>query len=142
MSDDAHAHNSAERLHRSQRQIAEQHEALDRLQTDMQRALDEGALPAIRDALRALSGAAEAHFELEEHAYYPGRSGLSGTFVRRLDELEADHEQLRAELDDLRSALEREDVPNLRAAFSIFATALAEHEASEEKLMEQLAERS
>lgn len=142
MSDDASAHNSQERLERSQRQIAEQHEALDRLQADVQRALEDGGLPAIQESLRALAGAVEAHFELEEHAYYPARSGLSPNFARRLAELESDHEHLRAELEDMRLALVNEGVPALRTAFSIFATAIAEHEAAEEKLMAQLSERA
>lgn len=141
MAEPNHPHHSTERLTRSRRQIEEQHAALDRLQVDLQHALDDGAPRGIEDALRALAGAVEAHFELEEHAYYPDPARLAPEPGSELRALEGEHEQLRAELDDLREALEREGVPALRAAFSIFATALAEHEAREEKLMARLAER-
>lgn len=128
-------------MSRSRRQIAEQHAALDDLQVDVQRALDAGGANAIEDGLRALSGALEAHFELEERAYYPDRSSIGSDFAERLDELEGEHQQLRAELDDLRTAVVEGDVPALRSLFSVFAVALATHEAQEEKVMADLAER-
>jgi hypothetical protein len=129
---------SIERMQRSERQIAEQHSALDRLQVDLQRALEDGADRDVEAALRALEGAVVAHFELEEHAYYPDPAGLPADTAEALRALEGEHEQLRAELEDLRRAYEGEGLPALRTAFSIFATALAEHETREEKLMERL----
>lgn len=129
---------SLERIQRSERQIAEQHAALDRLQVDLQRALENGAERGVEEALRALEGAVVAHFELEEHAYYPDPEALPAGPAEALRALEGEHEQLRAELEDLRRAFEGEGLPALRTAFSIFATALAEHETREEKLMERL----
>jgi len=139
MSDSTQTGPARERVRRSRRQIAEQHASLDRLQTDVQRSLEHGDADGIRSALRALTGSVEAHFELEEHAYYPAADQLSAGQAQTLEALLADHEHLRAELDDLEHALDHEDVPGLRTAYSIFATALADHETREEKLMEEVA---
>lgn len=141
MSDTDESSRSRHRLARSRMQIADQHAGLDGLQVEVQRALDEGDRASIEDAVRALSGALEAHFSLEERAYYPDRATIDAGLANRFDEFEGEHEQLRAELDDLRAAVVRGDMPALGGLFSIFAVALAQHEADEEKTMADLAER-
>jgi len=127
---------SPERLQRSQQKILEQHEHLDALQLDLRVALDAGDVAAAERTLGSFSGAVEAHFELEESAYFPEQSALPDDAAARFDGLMGDHETLRQRLAGLRERLAKEGVDALRASFDSFVSDLEDHEAREEKAME------
>jgi hypothetical protein len=133
---------SPERLQRSQQKILEQHSNLDALQLDVQVALADGDRASVELALRSFSGAVEAHFDLEESAYFPERSHLADDLGAVLEKLIDDHESLREHLRELRHTLEHDGLPALRGSYDSFILALDDHEAREEKAMELIASRS
>jgi hypothetical protein len=133
---------SPERVQRSQQKILEQHANLDALQLDVQVALADGDRESVELALRAFSGAVEAHFDLEESAYFPERTHLADDLAAALDKLMDDHESLRERLRELRHTLDHDGIPALRGAYDPFISALDDHEAREEKAIELIASRA
>lgn len=139
--DERKAH-SPERLQRSQQKILEQHAHLDAQQLDVRVALADGDVVAAEHALRAFGGAVEAHFALEESAYYPETSALDADLAAILGELMTDHETMRDQIGELRRALQEGGLPALRDAFDAFISTLDDHETREEKTMELIASRA
>ena len=125
------------RAARSQRRISEQHLHLGQLESELQSALGRGDDDGTAHAFRQLAGAIDAHFELEERAYYPDPNGdaeLAATF----EGLVGEHAELRGELERLREVLTEGNLHAFSSAFHAFSTALGEHEAEEEKAMERI----
>ena len=126
------------RLARASSRITEQHQALTRLEDEVRRAITEGDAARTGSALVQLEGTLEAHFELEERAYYPIADGLDAGTVERFRELRDEHQLLREGLGDLRDGLKQEGLGGLLRTFTTFAHDLAHHERREESLMEEL----
>jgi uncharacterized protein YidB (DUF937 family) len=126
------------RLARASKRIAEQHLALTKLEEEVRGAITQGDAERTRSALVQLEGTLEAHFELEERAYYPLADGLDAGTAERFRELRDEHQLLREGLGDLRDGLKQEGLGGMLPAFTAFAHDLAHHERREESLMEGL----
>lgn len=126
------------RLARASKRIAEQHLALTKLEEEVRRAITQGDAAQTGSALVQLEGTLEAHFELEERAYYPIADGLDAGTAERFLALRDEHELLREGLGELRDGLKQEGLGGLLRTFTAFARDLADHERREESLMEDL----
>lgn len=126
------------RLARASNKIAEQHRELQNLEEDVRIAITDRDAIATESALVKLEGALEAHFELEERAYYPIADGLEEAMAARFGELRRDHQGLREDLGDLRDELKQQGLTGFMRSFSAFAHDLAGHEQREEALMREL----
>ena len=105
---------------------------------EVRRAITEGDAEETGSALVQLEGTLEAHFELEERAYYPIADGLDARTAERFEQLRDDHQRLREGLGGLRDGLKQEGLTGFLRAFSAFAHDLADHERCEEALMAEL----
>jgi iron-sulfur cluster repair protein YtfE (RIC family) len=126
------------RLKRASIKIADQHREISHLEEGVRIAITDRDPVQTESALVKLEGALEAHFDLEERAYYPIADGLEADAIERFRALRQDHQQLREDLADLRDGLKQEGLGTFMRAFSAFAHDLADHEGREETLMEEL----
>lgn len=136
---DSNATHSPERMRRSLCQIVEQHGSILILRQALENAVRSGDADAAARCLQRLSGAVEAHFELEEGAYYPPAVPVEGGAADTLLSFIEEHERLRVELRTLHSLLDDARSEDFKRAFDAFSSALTDHEAREEKSMQELA---
>ncbi|MGH0037195.1 MAG: hemerythrin domain-containing protein [Myxococcota bacterium] len=133
-----HRTGDAHRLERASSKITVQHRELSDLEDGVRMAITDRDEIRTESAFVKLEGALEAHFELEERAYYPSADDLDAATAARFRELRADHQQLREDLSDLRDGLKQDGLDGLLRGFTAFAHDLAHHEEREEVLMEEL----
>jgi hemerythrin len=130
---------SPERMDRSLQQIVSQHGNILSLRHGLERAVRRADMDAIERGLLQLSGAIEAHFELEEGAYYPPAVPVESAAGDTLLSLVDEHERLRTELRTLGSLLSDGREKDFGRALEAFSSALTDHEVREEKAMRDLA---
>lgn len=126
------------RLKRASNKISEQHRELTLLEDRVREAITDRDEVATESALVKLEGALEAHFELEERAYYPVADRFDDATQERFRRLRDDHQTLRDDLGDLRDELKQSGLRAFLRAFTTFGHDLADHEQREEALMKEL----
>jgi len=137
---DAHESDGARRIARAHARVEEQHRHLGELRSAIERTLERGSLARVQEETSRFAGVLEAHFELEEQAYYPSVEAVDERAKGRLDHLLGEHRRFRDQLEQLHDLLERSDLDAFRGRFEDFVTALGEHETREETTLAQLHE--
>ena len=136
---DPKAARATERVRLSLQRIGEQHGKILALRRTVESAVSRGDADAIADGIQRLSGTVEAHFELEERAYYPPDVPMEDPVADTLLSFIDQHESLRTELQTLRSLVAARRFDDFKSAFDAFCSTLADHEAREEKVISDLA---
>ena len=126
------------RVRRAARQIAEQHENLERIAQELDGAIGEGGAPRLKDLMLRYSGALDAHFSLEDGVFFPALHGLDPERRTELEVLSREHRDFEAQITGLHGILEAADLPAFGRGFRALIAAMIRHEAQEEKLFRSL----
>ncbi len=117
------------------RRIASQHRQLDELFGLVLISLDDHDAAHADGDFDAFSTALEAHLSMEEEIYFPAFHGLRADLAPDLVRLVAEHEDLRAAVDAIRSQLRAGRAADARVALDSLAGSISSHESAEESLM-------
>jgi hypothetical protein len=121
----------------------QEHSELDALVEVVIEALGRGGTrSAAAGSLEDLAGALEAHFELEESAYFPLVERVSPEESSALAAARLGHGKIRDRLKELRELVENGDLHAARAALDILLERFRAHEVEEAKLIARLEERA
>lgn len=131
---------SREHFELAMRRVEQQHKNLEALRREVNATIASGVREDIRLSVNGYSGAVEAHFDLEEQAYYPSPADVDSDASANLTALLDDHERLRLDLKQLRELVTGGDLDEFAKAFESFTHDLSEHEAREEATMVHIAE--
>ena len=116
-----------------------EHSELDRLVNDVADAMADSALSRASAALEELAFALEDHFEVEEQTYFPLVRRLSSKHEPVVRAALLGHSKIRQRLEQLRSLVDDGEVSQARRGFSVLLERFQTHEASEAKLIAELA---
>jgi hypothetical protein len=118
----------------------QEHSELDALVEVVIEALGRGAISATAGSLEDLTAALDAHFELEESAYFPLVERVSPEQSSALAAARLGHHKIRERLNELRELIESGDLRAARAALDILLERFRAHEIEEAKLIARLEE--
>jgi len=118
--------------------VEEQHRQLAILFEDTRAALDRAEPGAAREPFEQLREALDAHFELEDHLYYPPIAALRPRHKAVVSGIAEAHARFRTAFGEIASALEGGVVSEARRAFAEFTESFARHEVIEEELVRAL----
>jgi hypothetical protein len=122
-----------------EREVRTQHRRLDALFANARDALQAGDAPvAAREALAALRGALDAHFEQEDRLYYPTIWSLRPEQKPGLLAAVDAHQDFRARLGRIEGRIDDGELEQARAGFAELAAAFARHEREEERILDAL----
>ncbi len=116
----------------------QEHSELDGLVEVVVEALGGGAIDSAGESLEDLARALEAHFELEETAYFPLVERLSPDQRAAVDAARVGHRNIRERLEALLTLVATGDLRAARAAFDVLLERFRTHEAEEGKLIARL----
>ena len=116
----------------------EEHSELDALVDVVVDALQHGGIASAASSLEDLAGALEAHFGVEETAYFPLVERLSPEQRPTIDAARLGHRKIRERLEDLRELVENGDLRAARAALYVLLERFRAHELEETKLVARL----
>jgi hypothetical protein len=116
----------------------QEHSELDALVERVVEALGRGAISPVAESLEDLAGTLEAHFGIEESAYFPLVERLSPDQRSALDAARLGHRKIRERLEDLRELVENGDLRAARAALDVLLDRFRAHEVEEAKLIARL----
>jgi hypothetical protein len=118
--------------------IASAHRSLDELLDGMAAALTAGDEPAAREAFAQLREAFEAHFDQEDHLYYPSIRSLRPELEPSVASFAKEHEAFRGAAGAIQTLLEAGSLAEAQHAFERFRAGFARHEAAEEQMLRSL----
>lgn len=120
------------------RRISSQHRQLDQFHELVATALEHGEPAQVRSAFTRFRDALEAHFSVEDDVYFPAVHGLRPELERELTALVADHREMRRQLEKVQALFDADRLAEGGAALDAMVTALIDHEAREERLLDRL----
>jgi iron-sulfur cluster repair protein YtfE (RIC family) len=116
----------------------QEHSELDSLVEVVVEALGGDAIDSASESLEDLASALEAHFELEETAYFPLVERLSPDQRSAVEAARLGHGNIRERLQILRTLVEAGDLHAAQAALDVLLERFRTHEAEEGKLIARL----
>ena len=116
----------------------QEHSELDALVALVVEALERGSIASAGESLDDLATALEAHFELEETAYFPLVERISPDQRPAVDAARLGHRKIRERLEDLLALVAAGDLRAARAALDVLLERFHTHEAEEGKLIARL----
>ena len=125
------------RVKRAARQISEQHVQLGEILRALRPAIACGDAQEARSLIERYRRAIESHFSLEEDVFFPALHGLHPNHGEDLEQLGADHEDFRLQLDRLGALLDG-NLGAFEAGLALYERDLAVHESREERLVREL----
>jgi hypothetical protein len=115
------------------------HVRLDDLFAELRDALADGAgAPEVGELFARLRRTLELHLVQEDRVYYPSLRGLRPEHRRMLDAFCAAHDEFRAELGDMATALAGAAAADLERRVDAMARRFVMHESAEELLLERI----
>ena len=118
--------------------ITSAHRTLDEFLERMGGALSAGDAAAARQAFARLREALEAHFEQEDHLYYPSIRTLRPEFEPSVGRFAKEHAAFRDATAAIQTLLEAGSLAETQRALERFRHAFALHEAAEEAMLQSL----
>lgn len=116
----------------------QEHSELDALVAIVVETLDRGAVSPAAESLEEFDGALEAHFELEESAYFLLVERVSPEQLPSIAAARLAHSMMRKRLGDLRALVAKGDLRAARAGLDVVLEVFRAHEVEEAKLISQL----
>jgi hypothetical protein len=118
--------------------IGSAHRRLDGFLEELGTALTAADEPAAREAFAQLREALEAHFDQEDHLYYPSIRSLRPEFEASLGRFAMEHDGFRRDTAAIQTLLEAGSLVEARHALERFHHAFALHEAAEEEMLQSI----